>query len=212
MQDEGDERETLSARVSRHVAPPESNLTVYCCLQNAFCKKYPIRTEVIAEIERCGEVRIGLDSGATFSGINARQVEQAGLTRKVKPTKMTYRTSSGEIRPAEGKVVVKLRIGSLIIKAPMAVMPRECFHNVLVANDIMGPLDVDICRSQDAVLFHFQGREFAIPLLMKHAEQKEGLPKSYFITTVEDYPAPWLDSVPSFRLAPSKNWTRIFKP
>ncbi|GAQ92134.1 hypothetical protein KFL_009300010 [Klebsormidium nitens] len=37
---------------------------------------------------------------------------------------MTYRTSSGEIRPAEGKVVVKLRIGSLIIKAPMAVMPH----------------------------------------------------------------------------------------
>ena len=59
----------------------------------------------------------------------------------------------------------------------MAVMPRECSYNVLVANDIMGPLDVDICRSQDAVLFHFQGREFAIPLLMKHAEQKEGIPR-----------------------------------
>ena len=118
---------------------------------------------------------------------------------------MTYRTSSGEIRPAEGKVIVKLRIGALIIKAPMAVMPRECTYKVLVANDIMGPLDVDICRSQDAVLFHFQGREFAIPLLMKHAEQKEGIPKSYFVSTVDDYSSPWLDLVPSFAFAGSKN-------
>lgn len=205
VQDEDEETEPLSTRVSRHVENPESNLTVYCGLQNAFRKKYPIRTEVMAEIEHCGEVRIGLDSGATFSGINARQVEQAGLSKKVRPTRMTYRTSSGEIRPAEGKVVVKLRIGSLIIKAPMAVMPRECSYNVLLANDVMGPLDVDICRSQDAVLFHFQGREFAIPLLMKHAEQKEGVPESYFVTTVNDYPAPWLDAVPSFGLAKSKN-------
>ena len=122
---------------------------------------------------------------------------------------MTYRTSSGEIRPAEGKVVGRLRIGSLIIKAPMAVMPRECSYNVLVANDIMGPLDVDICRSQDAILFHFQGREFAIPLLMKHTEQKENVPESYFVTTVEDYPAPWLDLTPSFAISDSKNETGL---
>lgn len=202
VQDGGDALDDLSARISRHVALPESNLTVYCGLQNAFRKKFPIRTEVMAEIEQCGEIRIGLDSGATFSGINARQVEQAGLSRKVKPTKMTYRTSSGEIRLAEGKVIVKLKIGALIIKAPMAVMSWECSYNVLVANDIMGPLDVDICRSQDVVLFHFQGREFSISLLMKHAEQKEGHPEGYYVTTVNDYPEPWLDVVPVFQHNP----------
>ena len=85
VQDEGDGMKALSTRVSRHMAPPESNLTVYCGLQNAFRKKYPIRTEVMAEIERCGEVRIALDSGATFSGINARQVEQQGSHEKSNP-------------------------------------------------------------------------------------------------------------------------------
>jgi hypothetical protein len=122
---------------------PFESYFLTCGLQDAFRKRLPIKTDVMASIPKCGKMKVVLNSGATFSRINMRRVEEAGRKKNICPTKMTYRTSSGEIRPVEGKVMVRIDIGDLIIKAPMAVMPKECSYNALIANDIMGPFDVD---------------------------------------------------------------------
>jgi hypothetical protein len=206
LQDDG--LEAMSAKVKPNETSFESYLLT-CGLKDAFRKEFPIKTEVMALIPKCGKMKVVMESGATFSGIDIRKVEEAGLAKKVRPTKMTYRTSSGEIRPAEGKVMVKVEIGHLIVKAPMAVMPRECSYNALIANDIMGPLDVDILRSSDSVVFHFQGMEISVPMLLREGEEKEQIPESYFITTVQDYADPWLDEVPTYKIRQSKNVLRI---
>jgi hypothetical protein len=115
---------------------------------------YPIRTEVHADIGNLKDQKVTLDSGATFSGIPKNVCIQAGLGKKIRPTRMTYRTSSGEIYTAEGKVVVDLKIGRLKIKTSMIVMPEDCPYRMLMANDIMGPLKTDLLRSSNEVIVH----------------------------------------------------------
>jgi hypothetical protein len=53
---------------------------------------YPIRTEVHADIGSLKDQKVTLDSGATFSGIPKNVCIQAGLEKKIRPTRMTYRT------------------------------------------------------------------------------------------------------------------------
>jgi hypothetical protein len=72
---------------------------------------YLIQTEVFADIGNLRRQKVTLDSGATFSGIPKNVCIQAGLGKKICPTRMTYRTSSGEVYTAESRVVVDLKIG-----------------------------------------------------------------------------------------------------
>jgi hypothetical protein len=101
---------------------------------------YPIRMEVFADIGNLKGQKVTLDSGATFSGIPKNVCIQAGLGKKICPTRITYGTSSGEVYSAEGKVVVDLKIGRLKIRTSMIVMPEDCPYKMLVTNDTMGPL------------------------------------------------------------------------
>jgi hypothetical protein len=76
---------------------------------------YPVRMEVFADIGNLKGQKVTLDSGATFSGIPKDVCIQAGLGKKIRATRMTYRTFSGKVYTAEGKVVVDLKIGRLKI-------------------------------------------------------------------------------------------------
>jgi hypothetical protein len=114
---------------------------------------YPIRTEVFADIGNLKGQKVTLDSCATFSGIPKNVCIQAGPGKKIRPTRMMYRTSSGEIYTADGKVVVDLKIGRLKIRTSMIVMPEDCPYKMLVANDNMGPLKADLLRKSNEVLF-----------------------------------------------------------
>jgi hypothetical protein len=105
---------------------------------------YSIRTQAHADIGNLKDQKVTLDFGATFSGIPKNVCIQAGLGKKIRPTRMTYRTSSGEVYTAEGKVVVDLKIGRFKIKTSMIVTPEDCPYRMLVANDIMGPLKTDL--------------------------------------------------------------------
>ena len=77
---------------------------------------------------------------------------------------MTYRTSSGEVYTAEGKVVVDLKIGRLKIQTSMIVMPEDCPYKMLVANDIMGPLKADLLRSSNEVVFYWNNNAIRLYL------------------------------------------------
>jgi hypothetical protein len=65
---------------------------------------YPIRTEVFADIGNLKGQKVTLDSGATFSGIPKDVCIHADLVKKIRPTSMTYMTSSDDVYTAEGKV------------------------------------------------------------------------------------------------------------
>jgi hypothetical protein len=105
---------------------------------------YPIRTVVFADIGNLKGQKVTLDFGATFSGIPENVCIHAGLGKKIRATRMTYRTSSSEVYTAEGKVIVDLKIGRLKIGTSMIVMPEDCPYKMLVANNIMGPLKADL--------------------------------------------------------------------
>jgi hypothetical protein len=74
---------------------------------------------------------------------------------RIKKTSIHNKTSSGELCPAEGKVRVKLTLGPLTIRTTMIVMPEQCSYNVLLANDIPGPLKGDILRTKNELHLHY---------------------------------------------------------
>jgi hypothetical protein len=88
------------------------------------------QNEIMIEIER-KPFGIIADSGATSSGINLSVVEELNLLPNMKPTEYTYRTSSGKIEKALGTVEVSLRIGPIVVKTDMVVMPSGCGYNML---------------------------------------------------------------------------------
>jgi hypothetical protein len=147
---------------------------------------YPIRTEVFADIGNLKRQKVTLDSGATFSGIPKNVCIHAGLKKKIRPTRMTYMTSSGEVYTAEGKVVVDLKIGRLKIRTSMIVMPEDCPYKMLVANDIMGPLKADVLRSSNEVIFHWNNN--AIRPMVHDSDASEMRPSDLylFVTQLDD--------------------------
>jgi hypothetical protein len=171
---------------------------------------YPIRTEVFADIGNLKGQKVTLDSGATFSGIPKNVCIQAGLGKKIRPTRMTYRTSSGRVYTAEGKVVVDLKIGRLKIRTSMIVMPEDCPYKMLVANDIMGLLKVDLLRSSDEVIFHWNNN--AIREAMVHdSDASEVRPRDSYllVTELDDPEQPWVEEPPQIEVIPlSKNEKR----
>jgi hypothetical protein len=100
-------------------------------------KNRTIRIEILASVSKLDNVVVTVDTGATFSAISRRCVRSAGLEDRIRDTKMTYKTSSGEVRKAEGKIKVPLKLGSLKLHVSMVVMLEECSYNVLLANDVM---------------------------------------------------------------------------
>jgi hypothetical protein len=162
---------------------------------------YPIRTEVFADIGNLKGQKVTLDSGATFSGIPKNVCIQAGLGKKIRPTRMTYRTSSGEVYTAEGKVVVDLKIGRLKIRTSMIVMPENCPYKMLVANDIMGLLKADLLRSSNEVIFYWNNNAIKVPMV-HDSDASEVRPRdSYmFVTQPDDPEQPWVEEPPQFEV------------
>jgi hypothetical protein len=171
---------------------------------------YPIRTEVFADIGNLKGQKVTLDCGATFSGIPKNVCIQAGLGKKIRPTRMTYRTSSSEVYTAEGKVVVDLKIGRLKIRTSMIVMPEDCAYKMLVANDIMGPLKADLLQSSTEVIFYWNNNATRVPMV-HDSDATEVRPRdSYlFVTQLDDPEQPWVEEPPQFEVIPlSKNEKR----
>lgn len=165
---------------------------------------FPIRTEIHAQIGKLKNQVIILDSGATFSGIPESVVIAAGWQHKIRPSNMTYRTSQGDSFKALGKVRVHLRIDRLHIKATMIVMPANCSYTMLLANDVMGPLRVDLLRSTQQVAFHFSGHKVTVPMLNELAPVSRTREENYFFVTQEDAPleTAWIgSSVPEFSIS-----------
>jgi hypothetical protein len=168
---------------------------------------YPIRTEVFADIGNLKGHKITLASGATFSGIPKNVCIEAGLGKKIRPTRMMYRTSSSEVYTAEGKVVVDLKIGRLKIKTSMIVMPEDCPYKMLVANDIMGPLKADLLRSSNEVIFYWNNNAIRVPMV-HDSDTSEVRPRDLylFVTQLDDPEQPWVKEPPQFEVIPlSKN-------
>jgi hypothetical protein len=92
------------------------------------------QTEIMIEIEQ-KPFRIIADSGATSSGINLSVVKELNLLASMKPTEYTYRTSSEKVEKALGTVELSLRIGPIVVKTDMVVMPSDCGYNMLLGNE-----------------------------------------------------------------------------
>jgi hypothetical protein len=144
---------------------------------------YSIRTEVHADIGNLKDQKVTLDSGATFLGIPKNVCIQAGLGKKIRPTRMTYTTFSGKVYTAEGKVVVDLKIGRLKIKTSMIVMPEDCPYRMLVSNDIMGPLKTDLLRSSNEVIFYWNNNAIRGPMIHDSSSPDMRSSDSYLFIT-----------------------------
>jgi hypothetical protein len=123
---------------------------------------------------------------------------------------MTYRTSSGEVYIAEGKVVVDLKIGRLKIRTSMIVMPEDCPYKMLVANDIMGPLKADLLRSSNEVIFFWNNNAIRVPMV-HDSDVSEVRPRNLylFVTQLDNPEQPWVEEPPQFEVIPlSKNEKR----
>jgi predicted aspartyl protease len=110
------------------------------------------QTEIMIGIEQ-KPFRIIADSGATSSEINLSVVRELNLLGSMKPTEYTYRTLSGKVEKALGTVEVSLRIGPIVVKTDMVVMPSGCGYNMLLGNELMTTLRADIMRSLKVVRF-----------------------------------------------------------
>jgi hypothetical protein len=123
---------------------------------------------------------------------------------------MTYRTSSGEIYTTEGKVVLDLKIGRLKISTSIIVMHEDCPYKMLVANDIMGPLKVDLLRSSNEVIFYWNNNAIRVPMV-HDSDASEVRPRDLylFVTQLDDPKQPWVEELPEFEVIPlSKNEKR----
>jgi hypothetical protein len=127
------------------------------------------QTEIMIEIEQ-KPFRIIADSGATSFGINLSVVKDLNLLASMKPTEYTYRTSPRKVESkALGTVEVSLRIGPIVVKTDMIVMPSGCGYNMLLDNELMTTLRADIMRSLKVVCFQVGDCVTSVPMLPREA-------------------------------------------
>jgi hypothetical protein len=89
-------------------------------------------------------------------------------------------------------------------------MLEDCPDKMLVANDIMGPLKVDVLRSSNEVIFHWNNNAIKMPMV-RDSDTSEVRPKdsSLFITQLDKPEQPWVKEPPQFEVIPlSKNEKR----
>jgi hypothetical protein len=158
------------------------------------------QTEIMIEIEQ-KPFRIIADSGATSSGINLAVVEELNLLPNMKPTEYTYRTSSGKVEKALGMVEVSLRIGPIVVKTDMVVMPSGCGYNMLLGNELMTTLRADIMRSLKVVRFQVGNCITSVPMLPKEARSENPV-EVYFKVDCRE---PWINNRPPTIQVDTKN-------
>jgi hypothetical protein len=147
--------------------------------------------EIMIEIEQ-KPFRIIADLEATSSGIDLLVVKELNLLANMKPTEYTYRTSSGKVEKALGTVEVSLRIGPIVVKTDMVVMPSGCGYNMLLGNELMTTLRADIMQSLKVVRFQVGNCVTSVPMLPREARAGNSV-EVYFKV---DCSEPWINNKP----------------
>jgi hypothetical protein len=145
--------------------------------------------------------RIIADSGATSSGINLSVVKESNMLASMKPTEYTYRTSSGKVEKALETVEVSLRIGPIVVKTEMVVMPSGCGYNMLLGNELMTTLRADIMRNLKVVRFQVGDCVTSVPMLPREA--CAGNPVEVYFKV--DSSEPWINNKPPIIEVEAKN-------
>jgi hypothetical protein len=159
------------------------------------------QTEIMIEIEQ-KPFRIIADSGATSSGINLSVVKELNLLPNMKPTEYTYRTSSGKVEMALGTVEVSLRIGPIVVKTDMVVMPSGCGYNMLLGNELMTTLRANIMRSLKVVRFQVGDCITSVPMLPRETRAAGNPVEVYFNVDCRE---PWINNKPPTIHVDTKN-------
>jgi hypothetical protein len=158
------------------------------------------QTEIMIEIEQ-KPFRIIADSGTTSLGINLSMVTELNLLASMKPTEYTYWTSSKKVEKALGSVEVSLRIGPIVVKTDMVVMPSGCGYNILLGNELMTTLRADIMRSLKVVRFQVGDCVTSVPMLPR--ETRAGNPVEVYFKV--DCSEPWINNKPPIIELEAKN-------
>jgi hypothetical protein len=158
------------------------------------------QTEIMIEIEQ-KPFRIIADSGATSFGINLPVVKELNLLASMKTTEYTYRTSSGKVEKALGTWKVSLRIGPIVVKTDMVVMPSGCGYNMSLGNELMTTLHADIMRSLKVVRFQVGNCVTSVPMLPREA--RAGNPVEVYFKV--DCSEPWINNKPPIIEVETKN-------
>jgi hypothetical protein len=158
------------------------------------------QTEIMIEIEQ-KPFRIIADSGATSLGINMSMVKELNLP-SMEPTEYTYRTSSGKVEKALGTVEVSLRIGPIVVKTDMVIMPSGCGYNMLLGNELMTTLRADIMRSLKVVRFQVGDCITLVPMLPRETRTAVNQVEVYFKVDCRE---PWINNKPPTIHVDTKN-------
>jgi hypothetical protein len=154
--------------------------------------KMNYQTDIMIEIEQ-KPFRIIADSGATLPGINFSVVKELNLLPNMKPAEYTYKTSSGKVKKALGTVEVSLRIGPIVVKTDMVVMPSGCGYNMLLGNKLMTTLCADIMQSLKVVCFQVGNCITSVHMLPREARAAKNPVKVYFKVDCRE---PWINNKP----------------
>jgi hypothetical protein len=173
---------------------------------NPMFDKTNYQTEIMIEIEQ-KPFRIIADLGATSSSINLAVVKELNLLPNMKPTEYTYRTSSGKFEKVLGTVELSLRIGPIVLKTDMVVMPSGCGYNMLLRNELMTTLRADIMRSLKVVRFQVGNCITSVPMLPR--EERSGNPVEVYFKV--DCKEPWINNKPPTIQVDREFW-RSYRP
>jgi hypothetical protein len=158
------------------------------------------QTEIIIEIKQ-KPFRIIADLGATSFGINLSVIKKSNLLASMKPTEYTYPKSSGKVEKALGTVEVSLRIGRIVVKMDMVVMPSGCGYNMLLGNELMTTLRANIMQSLKVVRFQVGDCVTSVPMLPREA--RAGIPVEVYFKV--DCSEPWINNKPPIIEVETKN-------
>jgi hypothetical protein len=162
--------------------------------------KTKYQTEIMIEIEE-KPFRIIAESGATSSSINLSVVKELNLLPNMKPTEYTYRTLSGKVEKALGTVEVSLRVGPIVVKTDMVVMPSCYGYNMLLGNELMTTLRANIMRSLKVVRFQVGNCITSVPMLPREARSRN--PVEVYLKV--DCREPWINNKPPTSQVDTKN-------
>jgi hypothetical protein len=182
-----------------NTARPEGVTSIEIDVDSKF-DKTNYQTEIMIEIEQ-KPFRIIADLGATSSEINLSVVKKSNLLATMKPTEYAYRTSSGKVEKALETVEVSLRIGPIVVKTDMVVMPSGCGYNMLLGNELMTTLRADIMQSLKVVRFQVGDCVTSVPMLPREA--RAGNPMEVYIKL--DCSEPWINNMPPIIEVETKN-------
>jgi hypothetical protein len=114
------------------------------------------------------------------------------MLASMKPTEYTYRTSSGKVEKALGTVEVSLRIGPIVDKTEMVVIPSGCGYNMLLGNELMTTLRADIMRSLKVARFQVGDCVTSVPMLPREARAGNPVEVYFKVDCIE----PWINNKP----------------